>query len=163
MSRLLIAASGTGGHLFPALAVAEAVEANGPVLWLGVPDRLERSLVPERFGLITVKAGGLQGRGLKKLVQLIRLLWASVSVRRVILRESIDAVFTTGGYIAAPAILAARLMRCPLSTSSALPVAAQRGRLGAIDTQSRSTCAVHRRCHQHALRSEQEPDARVIW
>ena len=50
--------------------------------WLGVPDRLETSLVPERFGLITVNAGGLQGRGLKKLMQLIRLLLASVGVRR---------------------------------------------------------------------------------
>ena len=123
MTRLLIAASGTGGHLFPALAVAEAVEASGPVRWLGVPDRLETSLVPERFGLITVKVGGLQGRGLKKLVQLIRLLWASLSVRRVIQRESIDTVFTTGGYIAAPAILAARWCGIPvvLHESNAIP------------------------------------------
>ena len=123
MTRLLIAASGTGGHLFPALAVAEAVEADGPVRWLGVPDRLETGLVPERFGLITVNAGGLQGRGLKKLMQLIRLLLASVSVRRVIRRESIDAVFTTGGYIAAPAILAARLSGIPavLHEANAIP------------------------------------------
>ena len=123
MTRLLIAASGTGGHLFPALAVAEAVEADGPVLWLGVPDRLETSLVPERFGLITVKAGGLQGRGLKKLVQLFRLVLASISVRRVIQGESIEAVFTTGGYIAAPAILAARWCGIPvvLHESNAIP------------------------------------------
>ena len=123
MTRLLIAASGTGGHLFPALAVAEALEADGPVRWLGVPDRLETNLVPERFGLITVKAGGLQGHGLKKIVQLIRLLLACVSVCRVIQRESIDAVFTTGGYIAAPAILAARWCGIPvvLHESNAIP------------------------------------------
>ena len=123
MTRLLIAASGTGGHLFPALAVAETLEADESVRWLGVADRLETNLVPERFGLITVKAGGLQGRGLKKLMQLIRLLLASVSVRQVIRRESIDAVFTTGGYIAAPSILAARWCGIPvvLHESNAIP------------------------------------------
>ena len=123
MTRLLIAASGTGGHLFPALAVAEAVEERWLVLWVGVPDRLETQLVPERFGLVCVNAGGLQGRGLTKLLQLLRLLLASVGVRRAIRRNAIDAVFTTGGYIAAPAILAARWCGIPvvLHESNAIP------------------------------------------
>ena len=123
MTRLLIAASGTGGHLFPALAVAEAVEERWFVRWVGVPDRLETQLVPERFGLVCVNAGGLQGRGLTKLLQLLRLLLASVGVRRAIRRNAIDAVFTTGGYIAAPAILAARWCGIPvvLHESNAIP------------------------------------------
>ena len=123
MTRLLIAASGTGGHLFPALAVADAMPAPWQTRWLGVPDRLETSLVPERYGLVTVKAGGLQGRGLRKLLQLIQLLAASRDVRRLIRRSNSQVVFTTGGYIAAPAILGARWCGIPvvLHESNAIP------------------------------------------
>ncbi|MEO1003198.1 MAG: UDP-N-acetylglucosamine--N-acetylmuramyl-(pentapeptide) pyrophosphoryl-undecaprenol N-acetylglucosamine transferase [Cyanobacteria bacterium J06638_7] len=123
MPRLLVAASGTGGHLFPALAVAEALPAGWDVRWLGVPDRLERELVPSRFPLHTVRAGGLQGRGLRKLLNLLRLLAAIRSVRRLIRRERIEAVFSSGGYIAAPAILAARWVGVPvvLHDSNAVP------------------------------------------
>jgi UDP-N-acetylglucosamine--N-acetylmuramyl-(pentapeptide) pyrophosphoryl-undecaprenol N-acetylglucosamine transferase len=123
MPRLLIAASGTGGHLFPALAVADAMPAGWGVQWLGVPDRLETQLVPSRYPLHTVRAGGLQGRGLRKLLNLLQLLQATRSVRRLIRREQIDAVFTSGGYIAAPAILAARWCGVPvvLHESNAVP------------------------------------------
>ena len=123
MPRLLIAASGTGGHLFPALAVADAMPADWSVSWLGVPDRLERQLVPSRYPLHTVRAGGLQGRGLRKLLNLLQLLQAVRSVRRLIRRERVTAVFTSGGYIAAPAILAARWCGVPvvLHESNAVP------------------------------------------
>ncbi|MFM7635981.1 MAG: UDP-N-acetylglucosamine--N-acetylmuramyl-(pentapeptide) pyrophosphoryl-undecaprenol N-acetylglucosamine transferase [Cyanobacteriota bacterium] len=123
MPRLLIAASGTGGHLFPALAVADALPADWDVHWLGVPDRLERQLVPSRFPLHTVQAGGLQGKGLRKLLNLLRLVGATRAVGRLIRREGVDAVFSTGGYIAAPAILAARWCGVPmvLHESNAIP------------------------------------------
>jgi len=114
MSRLLIAASGTGGHLFPALAVAEALPSSWEIHWLGVPDRLERELVPAAYPLHTVNAGGLQGRGLQKLVNLLRLLASTWSVRQLIRRERIRVVFSSGGYIAAPAILAARWCGIPV-------------------------------------------------
>ena len=123
MTRLLIAASGTGGHLFPALAVAEALPDSWQVRWLGVPDRLETQLVPESIPLTTVRAGGLQGRGFNKLIQLIRLIGAIGSVRRLIRQERIQVVFTTGGYIAAPAIVAARWCGVPavLHEANAIP------------------------------------------
>ncbi len=123
MARLLIAASGTGGHLFPALAVAERMPIDWQVSWLGVPDRLERDLVPSHYPLHTVRAGGLQGRGLKKLLQLLQLLASTLPVMRLIRREQCAVVFTTGGYIAAPAILAARWCGIPvvLHESNAIP------------------------------------------
>ena len=123
MPRLLIAASGTGGHLFPALAVAEAMPKSWEVQWLGVPDRLERQLVPKSYPLHTVRCGGLQGKGGRQLLSLLQLLQAIQAVRRLIRREHISAVFSTGGYIAAPAILAARWCGVPvvLHESNAMP------------------------------------------
>ncbi|KEF41732.1 MAG: UDP-N-acetylglucosamine--N-acetylmuramyl-(pentapeptide) pyrophosphoryl-UDP N-acetylglucosamine transferase [Cyanobium sp. CACIAM 14] len=123
MPTLLIAASGTGGHLFPALAVAEALPADWQVHWVGVPDRLETALVPSRFPLHTVRAAGLQGRGLRRLWQLLQLLLAVRPMRRLIRREGVSVVFSSGGYIAAPAILAARWCGVPvvLHESNAIP------------------------------------------
>ena len=123
MPTLLIAASGTGGHLFPALAVAEALPPDWRVQWLGVPDRLERQLVPSLYPMHFVRAGGLQGRGLRKLWNLLQLLAACRVVRGLIRREGITAVFSSGGYIAAPAILAARWCGVPvvLHESNAVP------------------------------------------
>mgnify|MGYP006278067517 CR=1 FL=1 len=114
MSRLLIAASGTGGHLFPALAVAQALPSDWQIHWLGVPDRLERQLVPAAYPLHTVNAGGLQGKGLEKLINLVRLMASTWSVRQLIRRQGIRIVFSSGGYIAAPAILAARWSGIPV-------------------------------------------------
>jgi UDP-N-acetylglucosamine--N-acetylmuramyl-(pentapeptide) pyrophosphoryl-undecaprenol N-acetylglucosamine transferase len=123
MPTLLIAASGTGGHLFPALAVADALPPGWQVHWVGVPDRLETTLVPSRYPLHTLRAGGLQGKGLKKLANLIQLIGATLPMRRLIRRHRVDVVFSSGGYIAAPAILAARWCGVPvlLHESNAVP------------------------------------------
>jgi UDP-N-acetylglucosamine--N-acetylmuramyl-(pentapeptide) pyrophosphoryl-undecaprenol N-acetylglucosamine transferase len=123
MPTLLIAASGTGGHLFPALAVAQALPTDWRVEWLGVPDRMERQLVPETYPLHTVRAGGLQGRGLRQLWNLAQLLNATRVARALIRRRRMAAVFSSGGYIAAPAILAARWCGVPvvLHESNAIP------------------------------------------
>ncbi len=112
-TRLLVAASGTGGHLFPALAVAEAL-SDYEIEWLGVPNRLETELVPECYPLNTVTVEGFQtGLSLKSLKIALGLIASVFQVRKLIKQKQIDAVFTTGGYIAAPAILAARLENKP--------------------------------------------------
>lgn len=121
--KLLIAASGTGGHLFPALATAQQL-SDYRIEWLGVPDRLETQLVPAHYSLHTVRMGGVQGGfkigTVKTLASFVKSL---VQVRRLLKQGNFQGVFTTGGYIAAPAIIAARSLGLPaiLHESNALP------------------------------------------
>ncbi|MGD1903350.1 MAG: glycosyltransferase [Geitlerinemataceae cyanobacterium] len=126
--RLLVAASGTGGHLFPALAIAERLTTQGSekyphwdIEWLGVRDRMETKLVGARYPIHYVPVSGLQGGAIgavKAAIGLAASLWQCYR-----LAGKFDAVLTTGGYIAAPAILAARLRGLPtlLHESNALP------------------------------------------
>jgi UDP-N-acetylglucosamine--N-acetylmuramyl-(pentapeptide) pyrophosphoryl-undecaprenol N-acetylglucosamine transferase len=119
----LIAASGTGGHLFPALATAEQL-TDYDIEWLGVPDRLETQLVPECYALHTISVEGFQQRlGLGTLRTFGRLAAAVFKVRQLLKQGRFQAVLTTGGYIAAPAVIAARMLGIPviLHESNALP------------------------------------------
>ncbi|CBN54379.1 MULTISPECIES: undecaprenyldiphospho-muramoylpentapeptide beta-N-acetylglucosaminyltransferase [Kamptonema] len=121
--RLLIAASGTGGHLFPAIATAEQL-SDYQIEWLGVPDRMETELIPPLYPLHTIPVEGFQGRfGLGTARILGRLASSILEVRNLLKQGNFQGVFTTGGYIAAPAILAARSLGLPviLHESNALP------------------------------------------
>jgi len=121
--RLLIAASGTGGHLFPAIALAEQLPEY-QIEWLGVPNRLETQLVPDQYLLHTIPVEGFQERfGLSSLRILARLTSAIFQVRQLLQQGKFQGLFTTGGYIAAPAVMAARSLSLPviLHESNALP------------------------------------------
>jgi UDP-N-acetylglucosamine--N-acetylmuramyl-(pentapeptide) pyrophosphoryl-undecaprenol N-acetylglucosamine transferase len=121
--RLLIAASGTGGHVFPAIATATELR-DYEIEWLGVPDRMETQLIDGHYPLHTVRVGGFQGKpGLGTLKILWRFLKGFWQVRSLLQRGQFAGVFTTGGYISAPAILAARSLGLPviLHESNALP------------------------------------------
>lgn len=122
-TRLLIAASGTGGHLFPAIATATQL-LDYEIEWLGVPDRLETQLVPSQYPLHTIAVEGFQQRfGLGTLRVLGGLTASVLKVRRLLQQNQFRGVFTTGGYIAAPALVAARSLGLPtiLHESNALP------------------------------------------
>lgn len=121
--RLLIAASGTGGHLFPAISLAEQL-SDYQIEWLGVPNRLETQLVPKQYPLHTVTVEGFQTRfGFGTLGILLRLAGSMGQVRQLLKDGNFQGVFSTGGYISAPAIIAARSLSLPvvLHDSNVLP------------------------------------------
>ncbi|PAX60602.1 undecaprenyldiphospho-muramoylpentapeptide beta-N-acetylglucosaminyltransferase [Brunnivagina elsteri] len=121
--RLLIAASGTGGHLFPAIALAEKLPGY-QIEWLGVPNRLETQLVPKQYKLNTISVEGFQkGFGISSLLTLGKLVGSVIAVRKLLKQGNFQGVFTTGGYIAGPSVIAARSLGLPviLHESNALP------------------------------------------
>jgi UDP-N-acetylglucosamine--N-acetylmuramyl-(pentapeptide) pyrophosphoryl-undecaprenol N-acetylglucosamine transferase len=113
----LVMAGGTGGHIFPGLAVAEALrEAGWRVHWLGAPDSMESQLVPPRgFAFEAVAFGGVRGKGLTTLaflpLKLLRAFWQSLQVVR---RVKPDVVLGLGGYITFPGGMMASLWSKPL-------------------------------------------------
>ena len=114
---VLIMAGGTGGHIFPGLAVAECLRAQGvPVVWLGALGGMETRVVPaQQIELHTVAVGGLRGKGwrtrLRAPLMLLRALAASLAVMRTVRPRS---VLSMGGYVAGPGGVAAWLLRRPL-------------------------------------------------
>ncbi len=115
--RVTILAGGTGGHIFPGLAVAEALRADGvDVRWLGTPHGLENRLVPAAgIELDRVRITGLRGRGaLGWLTAPFRLLRAIWQARTILKRTRPDCTLSMGGYAAGPAGLASRWLSIPL-------------------------------------------------
>src|SRR5260221_12706791 len=116
--KLLIAGGGTGGHLYPALAVARAFRAEepeGPVLLVGRSGGPEERLVPAAgFELATVNGRGLDRDAVWKNLALPAIIPASLRAGlRIVDRFRPDVVLGMGGYVMAPAVAAARLRGIP--------------------------------------------------
>ncbi len=114
---LLVMAGGTGGHIFPALAVADVLRQQGwRVVWLGNPNGMEAKLVPSRgYECAWVQFAAVRGKGLmRKLMLPVNLLRACAAARRVIRQVRPDVVLGMGGYITFPGGVMARLAGVPL-------------------------------------------------
>ncbi|HWT72264.1 MAG TPA: undecaprenyldiphospho-muramoylpentapeptide beta-N-acetylglucosaminyltransferase [Oxalicibacterium sp.] len=117
MKKLLIMAAGTGGHIFPGLAIADTMRARGwQVSWLGTTHGMEGELVPKHgIAMDTIAFSGLRGKGLMHTVKGALRLFASFSTcRSIFARRDPDVVLGMGGYVTVPGGWMARMRGTPL-------------------------------------------------
>ncbi|KAB8306187.1 undecaprenyldiphospho-muramoylpentapeptide beta-N-acetylglucosaminyltransferase [Erwinia endophytica] len=108
--RLMVMAGGTGGHVFPGLAVAHHLMAQGwQVRWLGTADRMEAELVPKHgIEIDFIRISGLRGKGLRAMVAAPWRIFNAVRQARAIIKSyQPDVVLGMGGYVSGPGGLAA--------------------------------------------------------
>ena len=126
--RIVIAGGGTGGHLFPGIAIAEAFlkrNKETAVIFIGTKKGIESKLL-KKFGyeLKEIEVEGVKGRGIKALIkgayQIPKSIWQS---RRILKQFGPDIVFGVGGYASGPAVLAAHFMNIPtaIAEQNAIP------------------------------------------
>jgi UDP-N-acetylglucosamine--N-acetylmuramyl-(pentapeptide) pyrophosphoryl-undecaprenol N-acetylglucosamine transferase len=114
---ILIMAGGTGGHIYPALAVADQLKENGfKLFWLGTNKGLETSLVPEHgYPLLKINVAGLRGKGLIRLLIAPGMLLLALFQALMIMNKIRPVVVLgMGGFASGPGGVAAWLMRVPL-------------------------------------------------
>jgi UDP-N-acetylglucosamine--N-acetylmuramyl-(pentapeptide) pyrophosphoryl-undecaprenol N-acetylglucosamine transferase len=117
IKRVLITAGGTGGHVFPGIAVAKLLQERGiEVVWLGTQKGLDAKLVPEaNIPFYPVSIQGLRGKGkLSLLLAPFKILKALLHSMKIIRQTKADVILGMGGYVSGPAGLAAFLLRKPL-------------------------------------------------
>jgi UDP-N-acetylglucosamine--N-acetylmuramyl-(pentapeptide) pyrophosphoryl-undecaprenol N-acetylglucosamine transferase len=126
--KVLIAGGGTGGHLFPGIALAEEVmtrRRGNEVVFVGTERGLEAKVVPQSgYPLETIRAQGLKGKGLVGLIKgLLALPIALIESFRILQRHKPDVVVGVGGYASGPAVLAACILGVPTAVQeqNALP------------------------------------------
>lgn len=126
MSTLLIMAGGTGGHVFPALTVAENLRSRGvDIVWLGTKSGIEARSVPAAgFDIEWISIRGLRGKGLWGMLRMpFLLLTAILQTTGVILRRRPAALLGMGGFVAGPGGIVAWLLRRPLLIHEANAIA----------------------------------------
>ncbi|MBW7901670.1 MAG: undecaprenyldiphospho-muramoylpentapeptide beta-N-acetylglucosaminyltransferase [Rhodocyclaceae bacterium] len=132
---LLVMAGGTGGHVFPGLAVADLLRERGwRVVWMGNPDGMEAKLAPAHgYELAPVRFAALRGKGLvRKLLLPFALLSGFWQARREIRRVRPDVVLGMGGYISFPGGMMAAWLGRPLALHEQNSVAGLANRVLAV-------------------------------
>ncbi len=113
-NNLLIAASGTGGHIFPALVIAEDLYDSWNISWLGLRKRCESNLVPKKYKFLSLNIESPRKKNVFLLIQYLKIILSAFNIVKIIKTNKISLVFTTGGYISAPTIIAAKICGIPI-------------------------------------------------
>lgn len=122
MKKLMIMAAGTGGHIFPGIAIAQTMRARGwDVSWLGTAHGMETELVPKAgIPMDSIDFAGLRGKGLMHTVSGVFKMAASfLACRRILGRRKPDVVLGMGGYVTVPGGMMARTRGIPLALVNA--------------------------------------------
>ncbi|ELV8646246.1 undecaprenyldiphospho-muramoylpentapeptide beta-N-acetylglucosaminyltransferase [Vibrio fluvialis] len=115
--RLMVMAGGTGGHVFPGLAVAKQLQQQGwEIRWLGTADRMEADLVPKHgIEIDFIRVKGLRGQGIARLLKApFQIVNAILQARRHMKAWQPDAVLGMGGYVSGPGGIAAWTLGIPV-------------------------------------------------
>ena len=132
MRPVMIMAGGTGGHVYPALAVADELRARGiPVVWMGTRKGIEARLVPAAgIEIDWLSMSGLRGKGLATLLLApLKIMLACYQAARILIRRKPAAVLGMGGFVSAPGGVMAWLLRLPLLIHEQNAVAGMSNRL----------------------------------
>ncbi|MGZ8316878.1 MAG: undecaprenyldiphospho-muramoylpentapeptide beta-N-acetylglucosaminyltransferase [Telluria sp.] len=122
MKRLMIMAAGTGGHIFPGIAIAQTMRERGwEVSWLGTAHGMEQDLVPRNgIEMDAIDFAGLRGKGLGHTVRgAFKMVAAFGACRAIIKRRKPDVVLGMGGYVTVPGGVMARIAGVPLALVNA--------------------------------------------
>lgn len=122
VKKLMIMAAGTGGHIFPGIAIAQTMRARGwEVSWLGTAHGMEQDLVPKHgIALDAIEFSGLRGKGFKHtVVGAFKLLNSFAVVRQFLAKRQPDVVLGMGGYVTVPGGMMARMRNIPVALVNA--------------------------------------------
>lgn len=119
--RIIFTGGGTGGHIYPALAIADKVREREPdakILFLGSPNSIEETLVPSKgYEFRPVRARGMEAAGSNKIKELFSAVYGNLrgiaEARRELKRFKPEVVVGTGGFVSLPVVLAAKALKIP--------------------------------------------------
>lgn len=144
MKKIIIATGGTGGHIYPALALAQIWKEQQPdteIVFIGNDDRMEAQIVPDAgYRFLPVHASGFTGSVMNKVKAVARMLRSATKIKGYLKEEKPDLLIGFGGYVTAPAAMAAKSLHIPFMLHEQNSIIGKANKLVAKDADGIVTC-----------------------